>query len=72
MRLLLDTHVLMWVLDEAYRIGPDLTLLLEDPNTEVMVRAVSVWEIAIKCALGRGDFRHRPEAIAAAARSMGF
>jgi len=55
MRLLLDTHVLLWALVDDPRLSPRARGLIEDPEHEVWVSAVSLWEIAIKHALGRGD-----------------
>jgi PIN domain nuclease of toxin-antitoxin system len=52
MRLLLDTHVFLWLQATPARLGNRLTLLA-DPETELLVSAASAWEIAIKSALGR-------------------
>lgn len=52
MRLLLDTHVFLWLQTEPERLGVHLALV-EDPDAELVVSAVSAWEIAIKHALGR-------------------
>jgi PIN domain nuclease of toxin-antitoxin system len=52
-RLLLDTHVLLWW-DEGERLDPQARHAIE-AATEVFVSAVSAWEIAIKTALGRLD-----------------
>lgn len=52
MRLLLDTHVLLWLHTDRRRLG-DRLALLEDPAHELLVSAASAWEIAIKYGLGR-------------------
>jgi PIN domain nuclease of toxin-antitoxin system len=72
MRLLLDTHILLWALDGSLRLDAGMRNLLEDRANEVLFSAASIWEIAIKVRLGRGDFALRPEAIAQAARETGF
>ena len=72
MRLLLDTHVLLWALIEPARLGPAVRSQLEDPENEILFSAASVWEMAIKAALGRADFQVSPERIVAAARASGF
>ena len=55
MRLLLDTHVALWAIADDPRLKePGRGLILDASNT-VVVSAVSVWEIAIKRSLGRGD-----------------
>ena len=55
MRLLLDTHVVLWALTDDPRLSQRARALIEDPANDVLVSAASVWEIAIKHALGRGD-----------------
>lgn len=55
MRLLLDTHTLLWVLLEPQRI-PEATLdQIRDPGTELLVSAASAWEISTKFRLGKLD-----------------
>ncbi|MCU0834847.1 MAG: type II toxin-antitoxin system VapC family toxin [Chromatiaceae bacterium] len=55
MRLLLDTHVALWALTDDPRLSEPARALIADPANDVLVSAASVWEIAIKHALGRGD-----------------
>lgn len=55
MRLLLDTHVALWALTDDPRLSQQARALIEDPANDVLVSAASVWEIAIKYVLGRGD-----------------
>ena len=52
MRALLDTHVWLWMLAEPERLG-DARTFLEDAEHELLLSAVSSWEITIKHALGR-------------------
>jgi PIN domain nuclease of toxin-antitoxin system len=72
MRLLLDTHVLLWAVSEPARLNAGTRDLLEDTANEVLFSAASIWEIAIKAKLGRADFAVHPEQIARAARETGF
>ncbi len=72
MRLLLDTHILLWALVEPARLTAGTRSLLEDPANEVAFSAASIWEIAIKASLGRIGFAVRPGRIAQAARETGF
>ena len=72
MRLLLDTHVLLWAVGEPARLNAETRDLLEDAANEVLFSAASIWEIAIKAKLGRTDFAVRPDQIARAARETGF
>ncbi len=53
MRLLLDTHVLLWATAQPERLTEPLRHALALPGNTVFVSAASVWEIAIKRALGR-------------------
>lgn len=53
MRVLLDTHALLWALIEPGKLSPDVRGLLEDGTTGVIASAASAWEIATKSRLGR-------------------
>ena len=55
MNLLLDTHVALWAITDSPRLPHKARELIASPKTNVWVSAVSIWEIAIKHALGRGD-----------------
>ncbi len=55
MRLLLDTHVLLWWLADDQRLGPRVRSALEDGRNDVFVSAVTIAEIAIKKSLGKLD-----------------
>ncbi len=72
MRLLLDTHILLWAVGASARLDPAARDAIEDTANEVMFSAASIWEIAIKARLGRDDLNVRPERIAAAAIETGF
>jgi PIN domain nuclease of toxin-antitoxin system len=72
LRLLLDTHVLLWALIEPTRLSAEFRALLENPEHEVRFSAASVWEMSIKAALGRADFRVSPATIVEAAQATGF
>ena len=72
MRILLDTHVLIWTLIEPTRLRPEIQKQLRDPSQEVVFSVASVWEISIKVALGRDDFRVEPEELVSTALSTGF
>jgi PIN domain nuclease of toxin-antitoxin system len=72
MRVLLDTHVLLWLLSGQSRIDKSTRDVLSDPANDVLFSAASIWEIAIKSQLGRLDFDYRSEEIAQAARESGL
>ena len=56
MRLLLDTHILLWAAGEPERLPTGVRGRLDDPATELFYSAASLWEVSIKSALGREDF----------------
>jgi PIN domain nuclease of toxin-antitoxin system len=72
MRLLTDTHVLLWALLEPDRLDPAWRAMLEAPEQQIYFSAVNIWEIAIKRALERPDFTAEPGPIRAAALDTGF
>ncbi len=53
MRLLLDTHALLWWLTYDRRLGPTARDLIEDPHNDVLVSVVALWEIALKVRVGK-------------------
>ena len=57
MRLLLDTHLLLWAAGPSPRLSVQARRLIDDPDNELVVSAASLWEIAIKSALRRPNFR---------------
>lgn len=54
MNLLLDTHVALWAITDSPMLASKARDLILSPKTTVWVSVASVWEIAIKHALGRG------------------
>ena len=53
MRLLLDTHALLWALAEPHRLSARAAALIKAPTNEIVVSAASTWEIATRYRLGR-------------------
>jgi len=53
MRILLDTHALMWAALEPSRIGPAATAAINDPDNDVYFSTASTWEMAIKIKIGK-------------------
>lgn len=60
--LLLDTHVLLWWLQDSRKLGKQARLAIARPGTLVFVSAATAWEIGIKVALGRLDLGEPPAA----------
>lgn len=57
MKLLLDTHVLLWAAGSPAQLPPAVRAMLDDPDNELLFSAASLWEIVIKRGLGRADFQ---------------
>lgn len=55
MKILLDTHIALWAVSDDSRLSLQARELIAAPRNLVWVSAVSVWEIAIKHSLGRGE-----------------
>jgi PIN domain nuclease of toxin-antitoxin system len=56
-RLLLDTHLLLWAAASSARLPREAREILQDDSNDVYYSAASIWEIAIKSSLRRKDFR---------------
>lgn len=48
MRLLLDTHLILWALDDSPRLPPQVRYLIEDATNELFYSVASAWEVQIK------------------------
>lgn len=57
MKLLLDTHLLIWAADSSDRVPRKARALMADPGNELLFSVASLWEIAIKNDLNRADFQ---------------
>lgn len=57
MRILLDTHTLLWSLEDDPKLSSVARTLLEDPLQEPLVSVASLWEMAIKVGLGKLERR---------------
>jgi PIN domain nuclease of toxin-antitoxin system len=60
MKLLLDTHLLLWTLVRTDLLSASARLLVESADSEIYFSAASIWEIAIKHSRGRPDFQTEP------------
>jgi PIN domain nuclease of toxin-antitoxin system len=57
MKLLIDTHLLLWAAASPERLGEAATALMADPENALYFSVASLWEVAIKSSLGREDFQ---------------
>ncbi|GBQ94442.1 type II toxin-antitoxin system VapC family toxin [Gluconobacter cerinus] len=63
MKLLLDTHLLLWAAGEPDRLSVRARSLMEDQDNALVFSAASLWEITIKAGLGRADFQIDPHLL---------
>jgi len=56
LKLLLDTHLLLWAANEPEKLSAKAVSLMSNPEHQLIFSAASIWEIAIKNSLGRADF----------------
>ena len=61
MRLLLDTHVWLWIIAEPERFSSEAAAALENPENELLLSAASSWEISINFGLGKLSLPSPPE-----------
>lgn len=60
MKLLLDTHILLWAAGQPEKLSAEARSLLLDTSSVLYFSAASIWEIVIKRGLGRDDFKVDP------------
>lgn len=72
MRLLLDTHLLIWSVREKERISASLAARLSDPAHTLVFSVISIWEIAIKHSRGRPDFFFDPRVVRPGLLAQGY
>ena len=63
MKLLLDTHLLLWASIGSEELPAKAIERLEDPEAELVFSAASIWEVGIKAALGKPQFNFDPNVL---------
>jgi PIN domain nuclease of toxin-antitoxin system len=63
MKILLDTHLLLWAAGQPARLPVVARALLSDTRNQLIYSSASLWEIAIKRGLGRDDFQVDPRVL---------
>jgi PIN domain nuclease of toxin-antitoxin system len=61
MRILLDTHIFLWFISGDTQLSTDVRDAIRDPDNEVYLSAVSVWESIVKYQLGKLPLPDHPE-----------
>jgi PIN domain nuclease of toxin-antitoxin system len=72
MRLLLDTQIVIWVATGDPRLTGETRSLILGGDSEIVFSVASLWEIAIKAARGKPDFRHAARDLRDAALAAGW
>ncbi|EQD49208.1 PilT domain-containing protein, partial [mine drainage metagenome] len=49
----MDTHGLLWAVDNPTKLGKRAREIIEDPGNDLLISAVTIWELAIKVGLGK-------------------
>jgi PIN domain nuclease of toxin-antitoxin system len=70
MRVLVDTCTFLWMADDAPELSAQARAIVTDPNNEVYLSAASVWEIAIKYALGKLPLPELPRQFVPVQRTL--
>ena len=63
MKILLDTHLLLWAAGQPSRLSAAARRLIDNPRNELMFSAARIWEVVIKHGLGRSDFQADPRLL---------
>ena len=63
MKLLLDTHILLWACAAPSSLPAEAAGLISDRNNELFFSAASVWEVGIKNAMGKASFQFDPAVL---------
>jgi PIN domain nuclease of toxin-antitoxin system len=72
-RLLLDTHTLMWALSESSRLSPKVREAILNPAATIFISVISLWEIVTKRQIGKLEFyRDINEVVRVSADQNGF
>ncbi|HEY9849957.1 MAG TPA: type II toxin-antitoxin system VapC family toxin [Leptolyngbyaceae cyanobacterium] len=61
MKILLDTHIFLWYISGDPKLPTDIRDAIRDPNNEVYLSAISIWEAIVKYQLGKLPLPDRPE-----------
>jgi len=72
LKLLLDTHTLLWAIGKTDELSETVIHAIKNPDNEILVSAVSLWEIALKYSLGKLSVDFDIERIPEYCKQMDF
>ena len=61
MRILLDTHIFLWLIDDSKRLSDRYRQIIHNLDNEIFLSVVSIWECVIKYQVGKLNFPESPE-----------
>ena len=61
MKFILDTHIFLWLINEDPRLTEDKAQVIINPENEVFLSVVSIWECVLKYQIGKLQFPQSPE-----------
>ncbi len=70
MRILLDTHIFLWFISGDAQLPTDVRDAIREPDNEVYLSSVSVWEAIVKYQLGKLPLPESPETYLPKQRSL--
>jgi len=70
MKLLLDTHIFLWLINDNPRLSDNYRQAIHNPNNEKFLSVVSIWECVIKYQVGKLSFPRSPEIYLPQARRI--
>jgi PIN domain nuclease of toxin-antitoxin system len=70
MKILLDTHIFLWFISGDSRLSTDVRDAIRDPDNEIYLSVVSVWESIVKYQLGKLPLPEPPETYLPKQRSL--
>lgn len=53
MKYIIDTHILLWSIFDPEKLTHNHRQLIENSNNEIFITSISIWEISLKCGLGK-------------------
>ncbi|TDK35332.1 type II toxin-antitoxin system VapC family toxin [Rhizobium deserti] len=72
MKLLLDSHLLVWLAAATAKLPPAARTFIEDPQNTLFFSTASVWELMVKYSLGKNDIPVHPRVLHRALLDNGF
>ena len=72
MKFLLDTHVVIWMVEDSSNLPVSIKEIIENPDNQIAICSISLWEIAIKMNLGKLDLKLPLEKLLGDIKNGGF